>query len=292
MTNIHQGSAIIADTTSKQKIKDSKIATLSRAWIRLPKSKNTHLPHTTGFTELDQLLGGWHRGGISVIAGHPSISVVPLASTFAEAFARNLGQVIWIGKESDLKVATDILVLRNTGIDPRFTYCGLSQQAVDELQTTMTELSKLKFHYYVLDDETSIAEDTEFLSNIEPNIPILVVYDSSRIDDVDQKHPDISPVINSIIECNNNVSILCLLPMANDVESSSNQTPKLSDVVGLDQIADIVDVVLCPSRGWIQTDCASEVVSWKAEVHVLLNHFGGMAKTGPCEFSYPSKVAA
>jgi glutaredoxin-related protein len=109
-----------------------------------------------------------------VIAGHPSTGVVPLASTFAEAFARNVGQVIWVGKESDLKIATDILMMRNTGLDPRFTYCGFSQQALDELQATMNELSNLRFHYYVLDDETSIAEDIEFLSQIEPNIPTLL----------------------------------------------------------------------------------------------------------------------
>ncbi|MFZ6689285.1 DnaB-like helicase C-terminal domain-containing protein [Undibacterium sp. SXout11W] len=292
MKNSNQDSAIITESSTKQKIRDSKIARLSRAWIRQRKSKNTHPTSTTGFIELDQLLGGWHRGGISVIAGHPSMSVVPLAGTFAEAFARNLGQVIWIGKESDLKIATDILVMRNTGIDPRFTYCGLSQQAVDDLQTTMAELSKLRFHYYVIDNGTSIAEDTEFLSNIEPNTPTLVVYDSSRIDDDDPRHSDISPVIDSIIECNSNVSILCLLPMANDIENSLNQTPKLSDVIGLDQIADVVDVVMCPSHGWMLDEGANENDSWKAEVHVLLNHFGGMAKTGPCEFSYPSKVAA
>jgi replicative DNA helicase len=292
MKNIKQEFAITADASPKQINGNTKIATLTRAWIRQPRSKNAHPPHTTGFTELDQLLGGWQRGGISVIAGYPSMGVVPLASTFAEAFARNVGQVIWLGTESDLKFATDVLVLRNTGIDPRFTYCRLSQHAIDELQATMTELSNMRFHYYVLDVETSIAEDMEFLSNIESNIPTLVVYDSSRIDDNDPKHPDITPVINSIIECNSNVSILCLLPMANDIESSSNQPPKLSDVIGLDQIADVVDVVMCPSRGWVLDETTNENDSWKAEVHVLLNHFGGMAKTGPCEFSYPSKVAA
>ncbi|MBC3810090.1 DnaB-like helicase C-terminal domain-containing protein [Undibacterium aquatile] len=285
MEHLNQGSVTNAEVHSTQKIRNSKIAALTRAWIRLPNSKNTHPPYTTGFTELNHLLGGWHRGGISVIAGHPSMGVVPLSSTLAEAFARNVGQVIWVGKESDLKIATDILIMRNTGFDPRFTYCGISQQALDELQATMNELSNLNVHYYVLDDETSIVEDIEFLSHIEPNIPTLLVYDSSRINDDNPDHPDISPIINSIIECNNNVSVLCLLPMANDIESSPNQTPKLSDVIGLDQIADIVDVVMSPNRGWLHRECANGNDSWKAEVHVLLNHISGMGNTGSCEFS-------
>jgi hypothetical protein len=285
MENLHRRSATNADDQSKQKVRESKISILSRSWIRIPKSKKPHLPFTTGFNELDQILGGWHRGGISVIAGYSSMGVLPLASAFAEAFAQKVGQVIWIAKKSDLKVATDILVMRNTGIDPRFTYSGFNQQALDELQLAMNELSNLKFHYYVLDDETSIIEDMEFLGHIEPNIPTLIVYDSFQIYDDNPDHSDISPIINSIIECNSNISVLCLLPMTTDAEDSQNQTLKLSYVIGLEQIADVVDVVMYPNRGWLHRECANGNDSWKAEVHVLLNHFGGMGNTESCEFS-------
>jgi hypothetical protein len=73
--------------------------------------------------------------------------------------------------------------------------------------------------------------------------------------------------------------------MAIDIEYSQNQTPKLSDVIGLDQISDIVDVLMYPNRGWLHNECANGNDSWKAEVYVLLNHFGGMKNTGPFQFS-------
>ena len=212
---------------------------------------------TTGFSAIDDLLGGLHKSDLIVLAGRPSMGKTALATNMAFS-ASNIkknskGIVAFFSLEmSDEQLANRILAER-ASISPDSIRRGkLSNENFTSLVKASDELSKRNFY---IDDTPALtvsqmktrARRLKRKYNNELNLIVVdylqLMRGSKKTENRVQEISEITQGLKSVAK-NLNVPVLALSQLSRAVEQREDKRPHLSDLRESGTIEQDADVVM------------------------------------------------
>ncbi len=210
------------------------------------------IPHVlSGFTRLDEFMGGLQRSDLIIVAGRPSMGKTSFALTIARNAAVNQKATVAI---FSLEMSRDPLVIRmlssETGIDYRRVWLG--QHTEEEERRIMEATGRLSEAAIYIDDSPMLrvmemrakARRLQFEHKLDF---IIVDYLQLMAGDVrtDNRVQEISYITRSLksIARELNVPVIAVSQLSRAVEGRATHKPQLSDLResgSIEQDADIV----------------------------------------------------
>lgn len=244
----------IARFSSKQKFQNVKSA-LEEAWERidrLHKSKGEIRGIPTGFTELDNILAGFQKSDLIILAARPSMGKTSLALDIARNIAckQNLPVGIF-SLEMSAQQLVDRLIASEAHVDSWKLRTGrLSTD--DEFRRISDALSRLSNAPLFIDDEASnnIIQMRAMARRLQSEFGLsLLIVDylqlmvpRQRIDNPVQQMTEISRSLKGLAR-ELGVPILAVSQLSRAVESRTDKRPKLHDLRDSGSIEQDADVV-------------------------------------------------
>ena len=227
---------------------------LEGAWERIERIHNNRdalRGVTTGFSELDNILGGLQKSDLVILAARPSLGKTSLALDIARHAAKAKHAVGVFSLEMSRDQLVDRLIAAEAKVDLWKLRTGhLEQEDFSYLQTAMASLSELPIF---LDDSPSPtvieirAKARRLLS--EKKLGLLIVdylqlikgYGSSenRVQEVSEISRSLKAMAKEL-----NIPVLALSQLSRGVEMRPTSKPKLSDLRESGSIEQDADVVM------------------------------------------------
>lgn len=206
----------------------------------------------TGYSHLDSMTNGFHRGDLIILAARPAMGKSALALNFANQVAkRNEGAVAIFSLEMPAASLVKRLLSSEGHIDGKKLTSGkLDPDDLNSLNTAANMLSERK----IFIDDTSMVKVSQIFSkcrklrNQEGSISLIVIdylqliSGSGRSDSRQQEVSDISrnlKILAKEMDC----PVIALSQLSRKVEERTNHEPQLSDLResgSIEQDADIV----------------------------------------------------
>ncbi|MBC8429720.1 MAG: replicative DNA helicase [Dehalococcoidia bacterium] len=204
----------------------------------------------SGFTGLDEFLGGFQRSDLSIIAGRPSMGKTSLALSLARNAAVEQGACVAL---FSLEMAREPLVLRllasESEVDSRRVRLGLHTE--EQEKRIMDAIGRLSEAPIYIDDSPQLrvvemrskARRLHFERGID-----LIIMDYLQLmqgegrDEV-EKISNISRSLKGLAR-ELNVPVIAVSQMSRPVESRTSHKPQLSDLRGSGSIEQDADVVM------------------------------------------------
>jgi len=204
----------------------------------------------SGFTGLDEFLGGFQRSDLSIIAGRPSMGKTSLALSLARNAAVEQGACVAL---FSLEMAREPLVLRllasESEVDSRRVRLGLHTE--EQEKRIMDAIGRLSEAPIYIDDSPQLrvvemrskARRLHFERGID-----LIIMDYLQLmqgegrDEV-EKISNISRSLKGLAR-ELNVPVIAVSQMSRAVESRTSHKPQLSDLRGSGSIEQDADVVM------------------------------------------------
>ena len=231
---------------------------LEAAWERIEKihhDRDSLRGITTGFPDLDQILGGLQRSNLVILAARPSLGKTSLALDFARNAARQKHPVGFFSLEMSREELVDRLIAAEAGVDLwRLRTGHLRSDGEDNdfvrLQDAMAKLSDLPLF---LDDTASptVMELRAKARRLQAEHKLdLVVVDylqlihghgspESRVQEVSEITRSLKAMAKEL-----NVPVLAISQLSRGVEMRPSSIPKLSDLRESGSIEQDADVVM------------------------------------------------
>ncbi len=211
------------------------------------------LPSTlSGFSGLDEILGGFQPSNLVIIAGRPSLGKTSLALGFARNAAVDYGACVAL---FSLEMARDPLVMRllssDSGVDLRRVRLGLHNE--DEERRIMDATGRLSEAAIYVDD-SPLARVVEMRSkarrlHFERGIDLIIVdylqllqgdgRTSNRVEEISNISRSLKALAREL-----NVPVLAVSQLSRAVEWRASHRPQLSDLRESGSIEQDADVVL------------------------------------------------
>jgi len=227
---------------------------LEEAWERIErihKDHNALRGVTTGFSELDDILGGLQKSDLVILAARPSLGKTSLALDIARHAARAKHAVGVFSLEMSRDQLVDRLIAAEAAVDLwRLRTGHLQKEDFSYLQSAMASLSELPVF---LDDTPSPtvveirAKARRLLS--EKKMDLLIIdylqlikgYGSpeSRVQEVSEISRSLKAMAKEL-----NIPVLALSQLSRGVEMRPTSRPKLSDLRESGSIEQDADVVM------------------------------------------------
>src|SRR3989344_1815912 len=231
---------------------------LEEAWERIEKIHNNRdalRGVTTGFKELDSILGGLQKSDLVVLASRPSLGKTSLALDIARNAARAKHAVGVFSLEMSKEQLVDRLIASEAAVDLwRLRTGHLNQQGngddFSRLQSAMSTLSELPLY---LDDTPSptvmelrakarrLQSEKKLELVIVDYLQLIKGYGSpeSRVQEVSEISRSLKAMAKEL-----NVPVLALSQLSRGVEMRPSSIPKLSDLRESGSIEQDADVVM------------------------------------------------
>lgn len=239
----------------------------------------------TGFTRLDNAIGGLYPGSLIILASRPSIGKTSLALGIAKNIAINSGKAaVFFSLEMSKEDVVDRLISSEAKVDLFTMQTGkLKPKDFDKLAPVLDTLSKSKLF---IDDssENSVIRMREVLKSImaEGDELGLVVVDYLQLMESSVKNENIVQQVAEIskslkmLALEFNIPILALSKLPRSVEYRSPGIPRLSDLTFSGLIDQHADVVLFIYREEQENpDTENKVI---AEIHIAKQPNGLIGK--------------
>ena len=214
----------------------------------------------TGFTDLDQLLGGLHKTDLIIIAGRPSMGKTALATNIAFKMA-STNSVEDKNKKNtvgffSLEMSSEQLATRILAEDS-----AISSEKIRRGEMNANDLQK------IIKSSQKLAEISLFIDD-SPNLSIATLRTRARrlkrkhnldaivIDYLQLLRPSLARPDNRVLEIAEmtrnlkalakelNIPVLCLSQLSRQVEQRDNKKPQLSDLRESGAIEQDADVVM------------------------------------------------
>lgn len=206
----------------------------------------------TGYSQLDQMTNGFHRGDLIILAARPAMGKSALALNFASQVAkRNDGAVAIFSLEMPAASLVKRLIAAEGHIDgQKLTSGKLDPDDLNSLNQASNTLSERKIYI----DDTSMIKVSQIFSkcrklrNQEGELSLVVIdylqliSGSGRSDSRQQEVSEISrnlKILAKEMDC----PVIALSQLSRKVEERTNHEPQLSDLResgSIEQDADIV----------------------------------------------------
>ncbi|MBU8933386.1 MAG: replicative DNA helicase [candidate division Zixibacteria bacterium] len=245
----------------------------------------------TGYTDLDVITNGLHKGELVIVAGRPSMGKSALAMNIAEHVAIELGKGVGI---FSLEMSKEQLALR--------TLCGrarISQQKLRAGKLRDEEWSRLTIAGGPLSEAPIYIDDSPTASSLEirakarrlksqgdANLGLIIVdylqmaYGSGRFENRQQEMASISRSLKALAK-EIEVPVLACSQLSRQVEQRGGEKrPQLSDLResgAIEQDADVVMFIYRPEHYMAhaeKTDPKFQEVEGKAEIIVAKQRNG------------------
>jgi replicative DNA helicase len=229
----------------------------------------------TGFTELDDMLGGLQRTEVVIVAGRPGMGKTALALDFARA----AGKAGFKSAIFSLEMANELLGLRmlaaQSEVDANRLRHGRLRDTEWEnewelIQQAYQDLVELPIY---TDDDTDVTLATirSRLRKMEAEIGLdLVIIDFLqlvRVKERENRHLDLSRLAQGLKQLARkmNCAVVVLSQLSRNVEKRDDKRPMLGDLAesgGIEAAADVVIFPFCPE--YYRTRDADETKARKA----------------------------
>lgn len=263
---------------------------LEDTWERIEKihnNKGSLRGVTTGFPDLDEILGGLQRTDFVVLASRPSLGKTSLALGFARNAARAKHPVAFFSLEMSREDLMDRLIAAEAGVDIwRLRTGHLRSEGEDNdfvrLQDAMAKLSDLPLF---MDDSgaPTVMELRAKARRLQAERRLdLVIVDylqlirgSGRAENRVQEVSELSRTLKAMAK-ELNVPVLALSQLSRGIENRPSSEPKLSDLRESGSIEQDADVVMFIHR----EDRIKENTDKKniAEIRILKHRNGPIGK--------------
>ena len=209
-------------------------------------------PITSGFSVMDQLLGGLHRSDLIIVAGRPAMGKSSLAMSIVRS-AAGLGATAAV---FSLEMSRDQLVLRllagETGVDSHLLRLGMYSEANERrVVEAVGALSDLPV--YIDDNPLSTVVDVRSKSrrlHLERGLDMIVVDYLQLIESANGRSynrvQEIGEVTRSLkaLARDLNVPVVAVSQLSRAVEMRQSHRPQLSDLRESGSIEQDADVVM------------------------------------------------
>ncbi|MFH1515825.1 MAG: replicative DNA helicase [bacterium] len=239
--------------SSKKYIKMSSLVDTISTDIRLRKNEKGYSGIETGFSSLDNKLGGFQKSDFIILAARPSVGKTALALNIAEYIASNGKKVLFFSLEMSAEQLALRLLTSISGVNSQLIRRGeISKSAMSRIDPALDKMDKMEI--FINENPTitplSIRAEARRLK-FDPRIGIdLIIIDyiqlitsqtMRRNDNRVQEVSDISRGLKSLAR-ELNVPVLALSQLSRESEKQS-RIPRLSDLResgALEQDADVV----------------------------------------------------
>jgi replicative DNA helicase len=206
----------------------------------------------TGFTRIDQILGGMQRSDMLVLAARPSMGKTSLALNIAHTAAKRFGQrVLVFSLEMSSEQVVERLMSAEAGIDSQRLRRG--EIADDEWGRFMITSSSLSELALFIDDTPalSVLEMRTKARRLHAEVGLdLVVVDYLQLMRAEGRHENRQQEVSAIsrgikaLARELNIPILAVSQLSRGVEARTDKRPILSDLRESGSIEQDADVVL------------------------------------------------
>ena len=207
-------------------------------------------PDATGFTDLDQLLGGFQRSDLIILAARPSVGKSALALNIATNVAKQGAVVAIFSLEMSCEQVVLRLLANEAEVSGHRLRLGLYTEAEgNQVTHAIGELSDLTVYI----DDTPMQGITQMRSkarrlHLEKGVDLIIVdylqlvSGSSRTDNRVQEVGEISRALKAIAR-DLNVPVLAVSQLSRAIEQRPSHRPILSDLRESGSIEQDADVV-------------------------------------------------
>ena len=220
---------------------------------RLENRRSGTLPGvTTGLRKLDEMLAGWQKGELYVIAARPGMGKTALALHFAQSAGRDQKPVLFFSLEmADYKL-TDRMLIGETNIDSAFYHhASLTQYDYDNILNQSRFLSNIPIFF---DEKSGVDIDylisASRLAHRKHDIRLIIIDYLQLIDMREKPGQTRDQAIGNVtrklkgLSKELSVPVILLSQLNRALEGRASKEPNLSDLRESGNIEQDADVVL------------------------------------------------
>jgi replicative DNA helicase len=233
---------------------------------------------TTGFTRIDQRLGGFHAGDLIVIGARPAMGKTALLVNLAEAAAEAGHAVGFISGEQSAQQVAQRALSRASGVAAeRMRSADLEEDEWSRLLVTMKRL--LEHDVYLLDRSAPTIDEVRRTARKwkqEHGIKALYVDYAQRIrvPKADNRVEEVAEVARSLKEIARDldVPVVALAQVIKAVDHREDKRPGMSDLANSDELVREADVIAMLYRDEVHNENSPD--KGIAEFNVEKNRHG------------------
>lgn len=241
----------------------------------------------SGFNKLDDLISGFEMQQLNLIAARPSIGKTAMGLELAKNLESKGGQVRFCSLESSEKNMTQRILASISGVELYKFKKPSDRMTLEEIEQSKAAIDE----YYQMD--LDIQEYGRFTPNmvrkvvneLDPERPGFIIIDYLTRMHSDQRHAstyeevsDISKELKTIVQENENLTIIALSQLSRATENRQDKRPVMSDLRESGQIEQDANVIMMLYRDdyyntpeYVDPNAPSEL-----EVIVTKNKDGGL----------------
>jgi len=255
--------------------------TLEEAWARIEKmhERTGELRGvTTGFKDLDNMLSGWQKSDLVILAARPSVGKTSLALDFVRnAAVHGKHAVAFFSLEMSKEQLVDRMVSAESKVNSWKLRTGKSLYE-NEFQMIQESLNRLRASNIFIDDEPAISpiKMKSKLRKMNSKAKVdLVIVDYLQLM---SSHKHYDNMVNQVTEISRslkaiakefNVPVIALSQLSRAVETRGGK-PKLSDLRDSGSIEQDADVVMFIHRDDYQKSASDRDNTSMAEAEILI----------------------
>lgn len=209
---------------------------------------------TTGLTELDRHLGGWHKGDLCVIGARPAMGKTALLLHFAQSCGVPLGLVS--AEQPAYQIAQ-----RHISSMGRVRLSDLRQGKIGEHETRAVIATNQKLRdYWIFDRSAPSVDDIVKVARRwknRHNIQVLFVDYIQRIQGRGKlRHEQVGDVVRSLktLARDLEIPVIALAQVARQVEARENKRPHMGDLSDSSEIEKEADQIITMYRDEVYTE--------------------------------------
>lgn len=300
LDNAEQKIFSIARYSIKQKFQTPKgaVGEARERIARLHESKDELRGVSSGFPDLDNLLSGFQKSDLIILAARPSMGKTALALDIARHVAKNNKKVGIFSLEMSAQQVVDRLISAKANVDSWKLRTGRGLKD-DELSRINDALEELSNEPIFIDDEASknIMQMRAMARRLqaEHGLDLLIVdylqlmTPRQKTDNIVQQMTEVSRSLKGLAK-ELNVPVLALSQLSRAVEARQDKRPKLHDLRDSGSIEQDADVVMFIYREDKYKDKEEDVVTSHSEAEILIEkHRNGPTGRVRLHF-HPTKV--
>lgn len=206
---------------------------------------------SSGYEDLDKLIGGFKNAQLSILAARPSVGKTALSLNFAYNVALNQLPVLFFSLEMSTQQLTDRFLSRVSHVRTDDFNVQISDKNHEKLIASMAQLSELPI--YIEDSGGLSVMKMRFIARqykLKHNIRFIVIdylqFMTSGKRRVESRLQEVSEIVREIknIAKELDVPVLALSQLSRAVEQRTDKRPQLSDLRETGEIEQTADVVM------------------------------------------------